>query len=150
MPARVANFYYLCHFILCVLKDILSELASVPDVLLVVRAGGVVSEIRSGSMVVRQKGKWITIGDNDGPCHMHVDAERVRSARFVEERKAERTSFSVQFFDGPGKRILAGFFTKMYTINGGLDKRRKTLYDSIRQRYGSEIVFDPPKTDEAN
>ena len=84
------------------LRELLEEVVSVPDVLLVVRAGGAVSEIRSNSLRVRQKGSWITVGESDGPCHMHVNADLVRTARFVEEERPGRTSFSVRFLDGAG------------------------------------------------
>ena len=54
------------------LKNILNDLASIDDVLFIVKRNGVVSEIRSNSLKVHQKEKWITIGDNNGPCHMPV------------------------------------------------------------------------------
>ena len=57
------------------LFELLSEIVSVDDVLLIVKSGGAVSEIRSNSLEIRQKDKWITIGSNDGPAHMHVDSD---------------------------------------------------------------------------
>ena len=55
------------------LKELLSDIISVDDVLLVVKSNGATSEMRSNSLNIRQKDQWITIGDNDGPCHMHVN-----------------------------------------------------------------------------
>ncbi len=127
-----------------VLQSVLSDVIRVQNVLLIVRSNGAVSEIRSNSLGIRQKEKWITIGDNDGPCHMHVNADLIRKAKFVEEQKPGRTSFSVQFFDEQGARVLACFFTKMYDGSGNLDPERKALYDDIRRRYGSEMAFDVP------
>lgn len=123
------------------LKDILADVVSVPDVLLIVRANGAVSEIRGNSLGVRQNDKWITIGDSDGPCHMHVNADLVRRAKFIEEERPGRTSFSVRFLDGSGERVLAAFFTRMYGTDGGLDPERMALYDGIRQKYGAEVEF---------
>ena len=97
------------------LFDLLSDIISNDDVLLIVKNNGAVSEVRSNSLSIRQKEKWITIGDNDGPAHLHVNSEMIKSAEFIQEQKPERTSFSVQFFDDAGERILATFFTKMYS-----------------------------------
>ena len=63
--------------------DLFSDILKVPDVLFVVKNNGAVSEIRSNSLGVRQKEKWITIGDNDGPAHMHLDSEVFSYAKFV-------------------------------------------------------------------
>ena len=93
-----------------VLKDLLSDIISVKDVLLIVKSNGATSEIRSNSLSIKQNEKWITIGDNDGPCHMHVNNELIKRAEFVEEEKVERISFSVRFFDENDQRILACFF----------------------------------------
>jgi len=118
------------------LKDLLSDIISVENVLLIVKSGAATSEIRSNSLNIRQKEKWITIGDNDGPCHMHVNSELVKRAEFIEEEKIERTSFSVRFFDESDERILACFFTKMYDENKKLLSERKKLYDDLKEKYG--------------
>ena len=74
------------------LLELLSDLVGVDDILFVVKSSGAVSEIRSNSLSTRQKEKWITIGDNDGPAHMHIDSESIKSAEFIQEEKPERTS----------------------------------------------------------
>jgi len=99
------------------LKEILSDLLQIPDVLFVIKANGAVSEIRSNSLGIRQKEQWITIGENDGPCHMHLNSELVKTAQFITEEKPERTSFSVRFFNENDERLLGAFFTKMYDEN---------------------------------
>jgi putative heme iron utilization protein len=123
------------------LKDILSDLVKIDDILFVIRSNGATSEIRSNSLSIRQKNQWITLGDNDGPAHMHVNSELIKNAKFVVAEKPERTSFSVQFFDDSGERVLAGFFTKMYDEDKNLNYSRKKLYDSLFEKYGSEIKF---------
>ena len=81
---------------LLLLLELLSDLVKIDDVLFIVKNDGAVSEVRSNSLSIRQKEKWITIGDNDGPAHMHVDSESIKSAKFIQEVKPERTSFSVE------------------------------------------------------
>jgi len=123
------------------LLELLSDIVKVDDVLLIIRNDGAVSEVRSNSLSIRQKEKWITIGDNDGPAHMHIDSELIKSAEFVQEEKPDRTSFSVKFFDKNGERILAAFFTKMYDESKSLISERKKVYDELNRKYSSKIQF---------
>jgi len=123
------------------LLELLSDLVKIDDILLIIKNEGAVSEIRSNSLSIRQKEKWITIGDNDGPAHMHIDSELIKSAEFVQEEKPERTSFSVRFFNKNGERILAAFFTKMYDESKTLISERKKVYDKLNQKYSSKIQF---------
>lgn len=122
------------------LFEILSELVKIEDILLVVRSNGAVSEIRSSSLAVRKTDRWITVGHNDGPAHMHVDSEKIKSARFIIEEKPERTSYSVRFFDGQDERVLAAFFTKMYD-GQNVDTHRKKIYEELLSKFGSRIDF---------
>ena len=123
------------------LFEILSDLVKINDVLLIVKNNGATSEIRSDSLSIKQKEKWITIGDNDGPAHMHIDSELIKSAEFVEEEKPERTSFSVRFFNKNEERVLAAFFTKMYDESKTLIPERKKIYDELQQKHPSKIQF---------
>lgn len=123
------------------LKELLSDLLKIEDILFVVKGHGAVSEIRSNSLGIRQKEKWITIGENDGPCHMHIDSELIKSAQFVTEQKPERTSFSVRFYDESGDRALGAFFTKMYDDKKNLIDERKKLYENLSSKYGLEKIY---------
>ncbi|MEC4847878.1 MAG: ChuX/HutX family heme-like substrate-binding protein [Nitrosarchaeum sp.] len=123
------------------LFNVLSDLVKIDNILLIIKNTGAVSEIRSNSLSIKQKEKWITIGDNDGPAHMHINTELIQNAEFIEEQKPERTSFSVQFFDKDRNRILGAFFTKMYDQSMNLDTERKKTYDNLRQKYGLNIKF---------
>ena len=123
------------------LLELLSDLIKINDVLLIIKNSGATSEIRSNSLGIRQKDKWITIGDNDGPAHMHLNSELIKFAEFVQEQKPEKISFSVRFFDESGERILAAFFTKMYDDSKQLVVERKELYDQLNQKFTSKINF---------
>ena len=123
------------------LKEILADIIKVDDVLMVVKSNGATIEMRSNSLSIRQKEKWITIGENDGPCHMHVNNEMIKNAEFVIEQKPERTSFGVRFFDEKNERVLGCFFTKMYDENKMIKSERKKLYDDLHAKYGQKIEF---------
>ena len=123
------------------LFDILSDLLEIDDILLIIKNNAAVSEIRSTSLPIKQKEKWITLGNNDGPAHMHINSELIRIAEFIEEERPDRTSFSIQFFDQNGERILGAFFTKMYDQSNNLNFERKKIYEKLCKRYGLKIQF---------
>ena len=123
------------------LLELLSDIIKVDDVLLITKNDGATCEIRSNSLTIRQKEKWITIGDNDGPAHMHVNSEMIKSAEFIQEQKPDKISFSIRFFDENDERIVAAFFTKMYDESKNLVIEREKLYNSLNQKYSSKIKF---------
>ena len=123
------------------LFELLSDIIKIDDVLIITKNIGATCEIRSNSLSIRQKEKWITIGDNDGPAHMHINSEMVDSAEFIQEQKPDKISFSVRFFDKSDDRVIAAFFTKMYDDSKNLISERKILYDSLHEKYSSKIEF---------
>ena len=123
------------------LFDILSDLLEIDDILLIIKNNAAISEIRSNSLHIKQKEKWITLGDNDGPAHMHINSELIRIAEFIEEERTDRASFSIRFFDQNGERILGAFFTKMYDQSNNLNFERKKIYEKLRKKYGLKIQF---------
>ena len=94
------------------LNELLSDILKMNDILFIVRTGGAITEMRSNSLKLRQKDNWITIGDNDGPCHMHLDSSTVSKAQFVKEQKEDRTSYSIRFFDKDGQKLMSAVFSK--------------------------------------
>jgi len=123
------------------LFELLSDIIKVDDVLLITKNLGATCEIRSNSLTIRQKEKWITIGDNDGPAHMHINSEMIKFAEFVKEQKPDKISFSIQFFDINNERLVAAFFTKMYDESKNLVIEREKLYNSLNKKYYSKIKF---------
>ena len=92
----------------------MKDLVHVDDVLLIVKNSSVTSEIKTNNLNIKKNEKWITIGSNNDPAHLHINSEMIKSVEFVEEKKPERTSFSVRFFDHNHDRVISAFFTKMY------------------------------------
>ena len=119
------------------LKDLLSDIIKIDDVLIILRSEGAIIEMRSNSLTISQKDKWITLGDNDGPCHMHIDSSMISEARFIKEQKTDRISYSIRFFDKNGEKQFSTVFAKMYDKEMNLNTNRKILYDDLFQKYGS-------------
>ena len=123
------------------LNDLLSEIIKIDDILIIVRTEGAIIEMRSNSLNIRQKEKWITIGDNDGPCHMHIDSTTISEARFIQEKKPDRTSYSIRFFDKNDEKQFSTVFAKMYDKEMNLNLERKKLYDDLFLKHGSQEVI---------
>lgn len=121
------------------LYELLSDLVQIKDILLIVKNPSATSEIKTNNLTIKQNEKWITIGSNDDPAHLHINSEMINSIKFIEEKKPERTSFSVRFYDQKQERVIAAFFTKMYDENKNLDISRKNLYDGLQKKFGSVI-----------
>ncbi len=68
------------------LFEILSDLVKIDDILLIVKNTSATSEIKSNSLNIKQRENWITIGDNDGPAHMHINNEMIKSIEFIQEK----------------------------------------------------------------
>ena len=122
------------------LYDLFSDIIKIDNVLLIVKNIGVVSEIRAPNKI-KQKEKWITIGENDDPAHMHINSELIKSAKFIQEEKPERVSYSIHFYDDEENRVVAAFFTKMYDDSKKLIENRKLEYDTLRDKYSAFIDF---------
>ena len=121
------------------LVSLISDILEVPDILFVVKSGAAVAEIRGDSLDVSYKNNWITVGDNHGPAHMHINMTGVSSVRFVQEEKPTRTSYSVQLTDDSGERILAAFFTKMYDSEMKLRPDRVRTYELLEKEWEDKM-----------
>ena len=121
------------------LFEILSDLVKIDNVLFIIKNTSATSEIKSNSLKIKQREKWITIGDNEDPAHMHINSNMIKSIRFIQEKKEFRTSFSVRFFDGENERVLAAFFIKMYDEKNNLNFSRKKVFEDLSEKYGQII-----------
>ena len=72
--------------------ELLSDLVKIENILFIVKNGAAISEVRS-PLSIKQKEKWITLGNNDGPAHMHINSELIKSAEFVQEQKPYENQF---------------------------------------------------------
>jgi putative heme iron utilization protein len=121
------------------LEDLLKDILKGKDVLMSVNTGGAVIEMRVNSdLPFKANENWITIGENDGPCHMHINKNEVKEVRFVKEVKENRTSYSIRLMNTKGERLIAAFFTKMQDENGIPVKEKVELYENIFRKYGSK------------
>ncbi|MEM2760484.1 MAG: hypothetical protein QXU32_11835 [Nitrososphaerales archaeon] len=123
------------------LRDILNE----DNVLISVSTGGAVIEMRDNkNLLCKVSDKWITIGDNDGPSHMHINKSEVKKVMFVKEVKENGTSYSIRLTNVRDEILVAAFFTKMYDENAKPVKERIERYENIFRKYGSREMIPLP------
>lgn len=124
------------------LEDLLRDIIKEENVLISVSSGGAIIEMRaSKDLRFRVNENWITIGDDQGPCHMHINKNEVNEVRFVKEDKQTRISYSIKLLNAKGERILSAFFTKMQDDNGRPIMENVYRYEKIFQKYGSREVI---------
>ncbi len=120
------------------LIDLLKDIVNEENVLMSVNTGGAIIEMRvSKDLPFRVRENWITIGDDQGQCHMHINMKEINEVRFVKEEKQDRTSYSIRLLNAKGERVLAAFFTKMQDDNGNAIKERVERYEQIFKKYGA-------------
>ena len=125
------------------LEDLLRDIVMEENILMSVNTGGAVIEMRiSKDLPFRVRENWITIGDDQGPCHMHINKNEVKEVRFVKENKQTRISYSIRLLNAKGERVLAAFFTRMQDEDGKPIQERLDRYEQIFKKYGSRETIE--------
>ena len=124
------------------LENLLNDILKEENVLVSINVGGAIIEMRvNKDLQYRTRKNWITVGDNDGPCHMHINKNEVKEIRFVREKKETKTSYSIRLMNANDERLIAVFFTRMQDENGNPVKERIERYECIFKKYGSKEVI---------
>jgi putative heme iron utilization protein len=124
--------------------QLISDILSQQDILLSVNSGsGSIAETRvDKGLPFRIRDKWVTIGDDNRPWHIHLNMDEVVQARFVKEPRSDgRQSYSIRFFDSKGNLSMRANFTKMYDNSGNLVKEKIAKFDEIYSKYGSKELL---------
>ena len=122
------------------LSDLISDILDCDDILLSINSGSGICEVRiEKGMPFRVKDKWATIGDENRPWHIHLNVEKVKEAKFVQEARADgKNSYSVRLFDIEGNLSMRANFTKIYDNSGNIIKEKVEKYNDIFRKYGSK------------
>jgi putative heme iron utilization protein len=120
--------------------QLISDILSQQDMLLSVNSGSSIAEARvEKTLPFRIREKWVTIGDENRPWHIHLNMKEVVQVRFVKEPRSDgRQSYSIRFFDSNGNLSMRVNFTKMYDSDGNLVKEKAAKFDEIYTKYGSK------------
>lgn len=120
------------------LVDLLRDIVKEDNIIVSVNTGGAIIEMRvSKDLPFRARENWITIGDDQVQCHMHINRNEINEVKFVKEEKQNRTSYSIRLLNAKGERVLAAFFTKMQDDDGNPIRERVERYEQIFKKYGA-------------
>src|SRR5678809_1036780 len=120
--------------------SLISDILKTDDVLLSINSGGGICEARvEKGTPFKIKDRWATIGEDKGPWHIHLNVEKVKEAKFIQEPRADgKNSYSIRFFDSEGNLSMRANFTKMYDNSGNAIKEKAEKYDEIFRKYGGK------------
>ena len=107
--------------------QLISDILSQQDILLSINSGsGSIGEARvEKGLPFRIREKWVTIGDENRPWHIHLNMDGSCGTRFVKEQRSDgRQSYSIRFFDSKGNLSMRANFIKMYDNSGNLVKEK--------------------------
>jgi len=134
---------YHYRWIVATLYEVLRDIVKIDNVMFIVKSEAATAEVQNRTLQVRDGTKFVTVGGNDDPAHIHVNVEKVTRAEFVQEEKEPgRYSFSIRFFDDYGQRVIAAFFTKMYDEEKNIIPWKRRLYDDLKLKYTERIEFE--------
>lgn len=119
-------------------EDILNDILTFDNVMFSVRSPGAVCEVHPDrNLPLRITEQYATISDDSRPWHIHVNLNETMEARFIiENKKEDRNSYSIRFFDSKGNLILRANFIKMYDSSNTLIQERVSKYEQLFSKYG--------------
>lgn len=125
------------------IKELVSDILSLDDIMFSVNSGSGICEVRNErGLPVRINDKWMTIGQEDKPWHIHLNLQNVTTAKFVKEtRQSGISGYSIRFFDSNGNIALRANFVKMYDDNGNLLSAKTRSYDELFIKYGKREIL---------
>ncbi|MDW0228911.1 MAG: ChuX/HutX family heme-like substrate-binding protein [Nitrososphaeraceae archaeon] len=125
------------------IKELVSDILDTDSIMFSVNSGSGICEVKSErGLPVRVSDKWLTIGNDDKPWHIHLNLESVTTARFIiEERRNGMNGYSIRFFDTKGNIIMRANFVKMYDGNGNLISKKYERYDELFTKYGNKEII---------
>jgi len=125
------------------IKELVSDILDIDNIMFSVNSGSGICEVKSErGLPVRVKDKWLTIGNDDKPWHIHLNLENVTMAKFViEERQSGMNGYSIRFYDSQGNIIMRANFVKMYDDDHTLIPKKYDKFNELFIKYGNtEIV----------
>ena len=126
-----------------VIKELVSDILKIENIMFSVSSGSGICEVRcEKDLPVRVSDKWLTIGNDDKPWHIHLNLENITMAKFViEERQSGMNGYSIRFYDSQGNIIMRANFVKMYDDDHVLIPKKYDKYNELFIKYGHKEII---------
>ena len=124
-------------------ENIIKDILALDNVMFSVRSPGTVCEVHTEiNLPLRISEQYATIGDDSRPWHIHVNLNETIEARFViENKKGDRNSYSIRFFDSKGNLTLRANFVKMYDSSNTLIQEKVSKYEQLFSKHGKRYTI---------
>ena len=124
-------------------ENIIKDILALDNVMFSVRSPGTVCEVHTEmNLPLRISEQYATIGDDSRPRHIHVNLNETIEARFViENKKGDRNSYSIRFFDSKGNLTLRANFVKMYDSSNTLIQEKVSKYEQLFSKHGKRYTI---------
>jgi putative heme iron utilization protein len=119
-------------------ESIINDALLFDNTMISVKSDGAVAEVKlEKGLLFRIREQWTTLGDENGPWHLHINIEETKKAKFIIETMANgRNSYSIRFFNSKDALVLRINFMKMYNQNNELLKENLYNYEDLFTKYG--------------
>ncbi|HEY7110493.1 MAG TPA: ChuX/HutX family heme-like substrate-binding protein [Nitrososphaeraceae archaeon] len=123
-----------------VAERLITDILSQTDIMLSVNSGSGICEVRiEDELPFRIRNQWATLGYEDRSWHIHLNMDKIITAKFVREVRTNGLgSYSIRFFDSDGKLAMRANFTKMYDEQGNLIQNKVAKFEEIFKKYGNK------------
>ena len=126
-----------------VIKELVSDILKIENIMFSISSGSGICEVKcEKDLPVRVSDKWLTIGNEVKPWHIHLNLENATMAKFViEERQSGMNGYSIRFYDSQGNIIMRANFVKMYDDDHTLIPKKYDKYNELFIKYGHKEII---------
>jgi putative heme iron utilization protein len=130
-------------------ESIINDALLLDNTMMSVKSDGAVAEVKlEKGLPFRIREQWATLGDENGPWHLHINIEETKKAKFIIETMANgRNSYSIRFFNSKDALVLRINFMKMYNQNNELLKENLSRFEYMYTKYGRKDILYLKKPD---
>ena len=126
-----------------IIKELVSDILKIENIMFSISSGSGICEVKcEKDLPVRVSDKWLTIGNEVKPWHIHLNLENVTMAKFViEERQSGMNGYSIRFYDSQGNIIMRANFVKMYDDDHTLIPKKYDKFNELFIKYGHKEII---------
>ena len=130
-------------------ESIIQDALLLDNTMISVKSDGAIAEVKlEKGLPFKIREQWATLGDENGPWHLHINIEESKKARFIIETMANgRNSYSIRFFNSKDALVLRINFMKMYNQNNELLKENLSQYEDLYNKYGRKDILHLKRPD---
>jgi putative heme iron utilization protein len=131
-------------------ESIINDVLLLDNTMISVKSDGAVAEVKlEKGLPFRIREQWATLGDENGPWHLHINIEETKKAKFIPETMANgRNSYSIRFINSKDALVLRINFMKMYNKNNELLKENLSRFEDLFTKYGRKDILYLKKHDD--